>query len=236
MATRLGALVGGQKRFLGDVAHELCSPLARLRVALGILEQRAGPEQMPYVASASGKAQQMADLVNELLSFSKASLGPSVVQPRPVSVQGLVEDTVAREAVQGCEIRQVVEGDLTVLGDPDLLRRALANLVRNAIRYAGDYGPIRVHARQAGDRAEIRVADSGPGVPAEELALIFDPFYRLDASRDPGTGGAGLGLTIVRTCVEACRGTVSARNREPQGLEVLVTLPSAPGPEAGAEG
>lgn len=231
MATRLGTLVGGQKRFLGDVAHELCSPLARLRMALGILEQRAQPELAKGIATASDNAQQMADLVNELLSFSRASLGAPTVQPQPVPLQALVEDTVSREAVQGVEIRRVVEGETVALGDPDLLRRALGNVLRNSVRYAGECGPIRIHAGRNGDEVEVRVVDSGPGVPEEELGMIFDPFYRLDTSRDSDTGGAGLGLTIVKTCVETCGGRVSAHNREGQGLEIVMALKAADRPD-----
>jgi two-component system sensor histidine kinase CpxA len=107
------------------------------------------------------------------------------------------------------------------------LSRALSNLIRNAVRYAGHAGPIEISAERLADGIAIRVSDSGPGVPPSELSRIFDPFYRVEASRSRETGGAGLGLAIVKTCVEACRGTVQARNRNPTGLEVTLRLPSA---------
>ena len=111
--------------------------------------------------------------------------------------------------------------------DAELLVRALANLVRNSIRYAGEAGPITLSGRREGNLILLTVSDCGPGVPANELARIFDPFYRVDVSRDRATGGVGLGLAIVKTCVEACGGSVSCRNREPKGLDVTLQLRAA---------
>lgn len=225
MAQRLDGLVGGQKRFLGDVAHELCSPLAKLRVALGILEQRAGAESKDYVARAEGEAAHMASLVNELLSFSKASLGVNALQLRPVAVRDAVEKAVRRETPPEAPPKIEIEDGLAVTADGELLTRAISNLLRNAVRYAGQNGGISVRARRDGPVARIVVADRGPGVPEAELARIFDPFYRVENSRDRATGGVGLGLAIVKTCVESCGGTVECRNRAPHGLEVALCLP-----------
>ncbi len=229
-AARLDGFVKGQKRFLGDIAHELCSPLARLQLALGILEQRAGDTQRPYVRSAAEKAEQIANLVNDLLSFSKASFGASALQLQPVNVRAAADKVVLREKVEGAGIRVEVPDDLAVNADPELLDRALANLVRNALRHAAQSGPILIGAAPNGTQVTISVSDSGPGVPKEEIPRIFDAFYRVDASRARDTGGAGLGLTIVKTCIDSCCGSVTARNRQPHGLEVLIHLPAAPRP------
>jgi len=231
MAARLAGFVGGQKRFLGDVAHELCSPIARIQVALGILEQRADPKQKPYLDDLHEEVQQMSQLVNELLSFSKASFGEKYVQPAPVRVKDLIESATKRESSVATLIEIVAPGELWVRGDAELLRRALANLVRNAVRHAGEAGPIRVVAAPEGERVAISVVDGGQGVPEADLAKIFDPFYRLDASRDRATGGVGLGLTIVKSCVEACGGTVACRNLQPHGFEVRMQLQPASAPE-----
>jgi two-component system sensor histidine kinase CpxA len=224
MAERLAGLVAGQKRFLGDVAHELCSPLAKLRVSLGILDQRAGEEHRDYVARAEEEAAHIAGLVNELLSFSKASLTAPPVQLRPVNVRDAVEKAVRREAPDEMQIELAVPGDVVVRADAELLTRALANLLRNAVRYAGEAGPITVAARRKQDTVQIMVADCGPGVSADDLSRIFDPFYRADASRDRATGGVGLGLAIVKSCIESCGGAVACRNLEPSGLEVTIRL------------
>jgi two-component system sensor histidine kinase CpxA len=224
MASRLAGLVAGQKRFLGDVAHELCSPLAKLRVSLAILDQRAGEEHKTYVASAEDEAAHIASLVNELLSFSKASLTAPAAALRPVQVRDVVDRAVRREAPGDAQVHIQVPEDLAVRADAELLTRALSNLLRNAVRYAGESGPITVAAQREQDQVKITVGDHGPGVPAHDLPRIFDPFYRADASRDRETGGVGLGLAIVKTCVESCGGAVSCRNLEPSGLEVTMRL------------
>ena len=236
MAARLAGFVTGQKRFLGDVAHELCSPLARIQVALGILEQRADEKQQGYVNDLREEVQHMSSLVNELLSFSKASLGVSTIKLKPVRLREVVDKAVSREEAEGAQIRLEVADDLCVLAEPELLLRSLANLLRNAIRYAGAAGPITVSARRADQDVVITVSDCGPGVPEAELAQIFDPFYRLDSSRDASTGGVGLGLAIVKTCVESCRGTVACRNRQPSGLEVDLKLRAASADEPATNG
>jgi two-component system sensor histidine kinase CpxA len=100
--------------------------------------------------------------------------------------------------------------------------------LRNAIRYAGHAGKIAIRGERAKDGVLLSVEDRGPGIPAAELPRIFEPFYRLDTARTPGAGGAGLGLAIVATCVEACAGSVSARNLTPSGLAVTIQLAPAP--------
>ncbi len=226
MATRLEHYLAGQKRFLGDIAHELCSPLAKLQVALGILEQRSGPQHREYSQIALGKAEEISTLVNELLSFSKASLGASI-RLVPIRVGEIVGRAVEREVHDTSQIQVKVPEELHIMGDQDLLVRALANLLRNALRYAGDAGPIQVNAQIQEHEVWITVADQGPGVPESQLPNLFDPFFRADQSRDRSTGGVGLGLTIVKTCVESCGGTVRCRNLQPRGFEVALRFSPA---------
>src|SRR6266404_666720 len=227
MAQRLDGFVAGQKRFLGDIAHELCSPLARLRVALGILEERVAGSQQPDVSRASEQADEIAALVNELLSFSKASLGAAHAKLQQAPLRAVVDLAVRREVSDGEQVEVKIASDLHVEVEPELLTRALSNLLRNAIRYAGKAGPITISAEQRDGQVALTVSDCGPGIPEPELQRIFDPFYRLDASRDRETGGVGLGLAIVKTCVEACQGTVVAVNRLPTGLQVTLILRAA---------
>jgi len=227
MAGRLEGFVNGQRRFLGDIAHELCSPLARIQTALGILEQRAEARDQPYVKDLQEEAEHMAQLVGELLSFSKASMDRSRVPLQPIPLIEVVANAVRREQVEGMEIRRDVPGDLLAEANAELLQRAVANLLRNAIRHAGSAGPISVTATADRDHVLLAVADCGPGVPTESLPKLFDPFYRVDESRTRDTGGVGLGLTIVKTCVESCGGTVSASNRPEGGLLVELRLKRA---------
>ena len=224
MASRLAGFVSGQKRFLGDTAHELCSPIARIQVALGILEQRADEKQKVYVEDVREEMQQMTVLVNELLSFSKASLEPAAIKLQPVELRAIVEQAVKREANEISNLKLEIENEIRVLADPELLLRSLANLIRNAVRYAGSAGPITISARRENNLVVISIADCGPGVPETSLAQIFDPFYRPEPSRDRESGGVGLGLSIVKTCIESCGGKVSCRNRQPKGFEVSIQL------------
>ena len=225
MAERLDGFVKGQKRFLGDIAHELCAPVAKLQMALGILEERAPDGQTAYVKSASEKAQQIATLVGELLSFSKASFGAAALDVQPVKVREAVEEALRREIAEGTEVRLSIGEDLIAAADRDLFIRAIGNLLRNAMKHAAQSGPILVEAARRGSEVIVTVADNGPGVPEGELPKIFDPFYRLDSARTPASGGTGIGLTITKACIESCHGSISARNRVPNGLEVVVRLP-----------
>jgi two-component system sensor histidine kinase CpxA len=229
MAERLAGFINGQRRFLGDTAHELCSPLARMQVALGIVERSAVPEQQRPLADLREDVQSMSALVNEVLMFSKAALKASDAPIEAVRVTEVVSRVLERETVEGVTITVAVDEALSVLALPELLVRALSNLVRNAIRYAGAAGPIEVSAEQDEGEVAIRVRDSGPGVPEHQLDALFEPFYRLEASRERESGGVGLGLAIVKTCAEACLGTVRCRNRKPHGLEVEIRLRAAPG-------
>jgi two-component system sensor histidine kinase CpxA len=224
MAARLSGFVHGQKRFLGDIAHELCSPIARMQVALGILEERADAKQKTYVEDVKEEVQHMSSLVNELLAFSKAGLRQKEVELQSVQLEPLVRRVLNREAAGHEQIAIEIDGSIQVLAEPELLSRALANLIRNALRYAGDAGPITISAIRAEAHVAISITDQGPGVPGEALEQIFDPFFRLEASRSRDTGGIGLGLSIVKTCVEACQGSVTARNRPAGGLRVEIVL------------
>jgi len=223
MAGRLAGFVNGQKRFLGDIAHELCSPLARAQLALGILESRVTAAEL---ADLREEVQQMSSLVNELLSFSKASLAAGRIKLEPVFLRDVLDRAIARESLTAAAIQSTIPDALRVRAEPDLLCRALSNLLRNAVKYAGDSGPIEVNAETIGRDVILTISDQGPGVPAEALAQLFDPFFRVDASRARETGGAGLGLAIVKTCIESCGGRVTCQNRLPHGLTVSITLPA----------
>jgi len=227
MAGRLSGFVTGQKRFLGDIAHELSAPIARIQFALGILEHRATPEQREAVEDLHEEILHMSGLVGELLSFSKAGLDAGSMALVPTELAPVLRQAASREASPGAQIDVAVPENLAALAEPKLLLRALSNLVRNAIRYAGTDGPITLSAHRDGDSAIITVADCGPGLPPEELDRVFTPFYRLDASRNRDTGGTGLGLAIVKSCVESSGGTVQCRNRQPRGLEVEIRLKAA---------
>src|SRR5581483_7547996 len=165
------------------------------------------PGQRDYVETLHEEVGHMSALVNELLSFSKAQINASQTPLSSVSVADTVARVLEREGARSVTIETQVPDGLEVMAHPDYLYRSIANLVRNAVRYAGVAGPIHIAASNGGQQVSITVADEGPGLPA---------------------GGVGLGLAIVKSCVEACGGTVACRNRTPHGLEVEMRLASAP--------
>lgn len=232
MSERLKELVHGQRRFLGDVAHELCSPIARMEMGLGILERKlaelsAGSPADPgseTLGDVREDLREIAGLVNELLSFTRAANGGAGITTLPIEIETLLRSAAEREGVP--ELTVTCPEKAAVLADRDLLRRAFANIFRNAVRHAGS-GPVRVEVERGGNEWWIRITDDGPGVPEEELSRLFEPFYRPDVSRSRETGGSGLGLAIVRSCIQACGGSVSLRNAIPRGLEVTTRLPAA---------
>ena len=227
MASRLSGFVQGQKRFLGDIAHELCSPIARINFALGVVEQHTALQNLEQVKDVREEVEHMSALVAELLTFSKAGMQPTEVQRIPVGVAETARRAVARETHPGTTIDVQVGDDVRVLADPDYLFRSFSNLIRNSVRYAGAYGPIQITANSDPGGVTITVADSGPGLPEDALEEVFAPFHRPESARSRETGGAGLGLAIVKSCVEACRGTVRCRNRQPSGLAVDIHLAAA---------
>jgi len=227
MATRLAGFVQREKRFLGDIAHELCSPIARVQFALGILERRAGSGQLEHVKDVREEVEYMSALVSELLSFSKAGIQPAGVRNEPVGVADTVRRAVERESTNGTVVEIFVDEQVKVLADPDYLFRSLSNLLRNSIRYAGQWGPIRVFAETDRREVIITVSDEGPGLPEEALEEVFAPFHRPEPARTRETGGVGLGLAIVKSCIEACKGTVRCRNQQPRGFAVEIRLAAA---------
>jgi two-component system sensor histidine kinase CpxA len=224
MAEKLGHFVSEQRRITADVAHELCSPIARMQMALGVVEQRSTPEQANYLKKLDAELQHMAKLVEEVLAFSKAETVPKQTAPEKVPLTDLVAQVVSREGA-GSDIEIDVPAGLHLQTRREALDRALGNVLRNAVRYAAQGGPIRIQARTDDHGGVvIAVSDQGPGVPPEALPKLFDAFYRPDLARSRDTGGAGLGLAIVKSCIETCKGTVTARNREPHGLIVEFRL------------
>jgi two-component system sensor histidine kinase CpxA len=219
MARRLDEYVAGQSRFIGDIAHELCSPLVRVRMSVGILEQQLPESEHGKLAALSGEVEELSQLVNELLDFSKASINPGMLPKEDVNLPEFLTQMARRE---GPEVDiQVESGPPLVLHtNRDLLRRALGNVVRNAVRYAGADGPIRLTAGRGTDGTRITVRDRGPGVPEEWLEKIFEPFARPERARTREGGGAGLGLAIARTCTESLNGTIRGWNRADGGFAV----------------
>jgi two-component system sensor histidine kinase CpxA len=175
------------------------------------------------VSDVRDEVQQMSTLVNELLAFTKAGLRARDITCTPVELAPLVQSAIERENGAGRVVMTIPE-DLRVMAEPDLLGRALGNLIRNALRYAGDSGPVNVSASRENNRLLILVEDSGPGVPAADLDRLGEPFFRPELARTREGGGVGLGLAIVRNSVTSCGGEVRFANREPRGFRAEIRL------------
>lgn len=222
MALRLNRFVNGQKRFLGDIAHELCSPISRLQVELELLERTASSNQTSTIRDIREDVEEMSELINELLAFSKAGLTPKQANLAALNLYTVLRTVVSKT----CPTRQVVmevTPDLTVQADPLLLERALTNVLRNSVRYA-ETGDITIDAQLTSGEVVLTISDQGPGVPDEAIEQLGQPFYRPESSRTRTAGGVGLGLAIVKTCIESCGGTLKIRNRPTCGLSVEIRL------------
>ena len=231
MAERIEQLMETQSRLLKDVSHELRSPLARLSVALGLARQRATPESESALDRIELETERLNQLIQRLLTISRLEAGTDGIRKTAVNLRDLV-DNIARDAeyeapARRCRVVADPDDEYTVQADPQLLRSAVENVVRNAARYTAEGTTVEVQLQREGAEIVIRVLDSGPGVPPEDLDKIFQPFYRIDDARNRQTGGAGLGLSIAERAVRLHGGLVRASNRAGGGLEVEMRIPAA---------
>jgi two-component system, OmpR family, sensor histidine kinase CpxA len=234
MAERLENLVKVQSRLLNDISHELRSPLARLNVALGLARQRANVESASMLDRIELEASRLNELIGHILTLARLEDGEQTVPPTPVLldevVLGVAEDAEFEAQARHCHVRsEIPAGSWAVRGDASLLHSAVENVVRNAIRYTREGTTVQIHLERTqtagGEEAVVRVADCGSGVPADALAKLFQPFYRLDDARGRQTGGVGLGLAITERAVRFHGGSVAATNRAEGGLMVEIHLP-----------
>jgi two-component system sensor histidine kinase CpxA len=228
MAGRVETLLTAERRLLLDISHELRSPLARLRVAVELA--RSGENREAAFNRIEKESERLNDLVSGLLQVTRAESDPGALGAEAVRLDDLLaevaEDCAMEARAHGCRLGYAANGVLIVKGDAELLRRAVENVVRNAIRYAPPDTEVEMKLESRGPSAVVRVRDRGRGVPAEALPRIFEAFYRVESDRDRASGGVGLGLAIARRAVELHKGTIRARNVEP-GLEVEIELPAA---------
>ena len=231
MAARVEQLMSAQQRLLSDVSHELNSPLARLRVALELAREEPAEHRGRALDRIGRDVDRLEALVRQVLTLSRLDLGGPLAQS-DVDVAELARaigqdaDFEARATQRSVRVTADVEAH--VWGDAELLRRAIENVVRNAIRFteAGTEVELELFAEPHELRIEVR--DRGPGIPEHALGEVFSPLFRLQADRDRRTGGSGLGLAITARAVAAHGGSVRAANREGGGLVMTLRLPREP--------
>lgn len=231
MASKIHALVNGQRQLLHDVSHELRSPLARMQAAIGIAQQQ--PEKVePTLVRLEREAERISDLVGELLLISRMETGVEHGQQSDVDINNLIDDIVedarfeADNKSVSIDLQQ--NADISLHGQQELLHRAIENVIRNAIKFseAGDTIRISSQADAANKHFIITVEDEGPGVKEADLAHLFRPFFR--SHQTQRRDGIGLGLTIAQQAVVAHQGNIHAVNRSEGGLRMVLQLPIPP--------
>jgi two-component system sensor histidine kinase CpxA len=229
MAERLEHLVGAQKILVRDVSHELRSPLARLSVALELAREEAPAAMIEHLKRIEREAARLNLLIGQLLRLSAMESTDASAFTEVFPLNGLVENMlpdVEFEAQQRtCTIRVVDQCDCMVQGSPELIYRAIENIVRNAVRYTREQSVVELKISCEQHMVVLDVSDFGPGVPESELDNIFRPFYRVDNARQFDTGGFGVGLAIADRAVRLHHGELRAQNRPEGGLIVSLKLP-----------
>jgi two-component system sensor histidine kinase CpxA len=229
MAERVRSLLESKHQLLRDVSHELRSPLARLQLALS-LAQRGDTGAAENLARIGREADRLEQLIARALLLARLERPALGTESEQVDIAQLLGEIVADVAIEADVRRARVElrtqGTLEVMGDREALRSAFENVLRNAVRYSPVGSQLQVRAERRAMSIEVVIEDQGPGVPEKDLSLIFEPFYRVDASRDRAEGGEGLGLAIAARAVALHHGTIDARNLAATGLAVRIVLPA----------
>ncbi len=230
MAAQLKAQIEAKEVLLRDISHELRSPLGRIQIALGLAaldqadveaQHRRMERDIERMDTLIGEIIRLAKLTDASQSFSmeELDLGPVI--------EKIIDDAVPEAQARGCELTLTKSPNLRLRGNSELLRRAMENVLRNAIRFSPDHAEIDIRARQEAGRITIEISDKGPGVPQADLGRIFEPFFRVSPARDRASGGTGLGLAITARVISLHEGRVAAHNHPEGGLVVTIVLPGS---------
>ncbi|GHE89665.1 ATP-binding protein [Thalassotalea profundi] len=231
MAEKLEQNINAHQRLLGDVSHELRSPMTRLQMAIGLSLQSIDNKDAltSHLARCELEVSRLDDMIAEVLSLSR------------------LENTLQNLTLQSCDLCALLTSCITdcqyianeksitisatmpakciIQADNKLITSALSNIITNAVKYSHEHSTIEVLMSVNELMVTIQVVDTGPGVPEESISQLFQPFYRVENARDRGTGGTGLGLAIAQQAILAHNGSIYANNNAPSGLTVTLTLP-----------
>jgi signal transduction histidine kinase len=226
MAERLGQTERIKRQLVSDVAHELRSPVTNLRCGIEAIQDGLVPSDRDRIAALHSETLLLQRLIADLQDLALADAGRLALERQRVDVAEVVRRALGSDSA-GAAVHVAIEpGAAQVTADAGRLEQMLRNVIGNARRHTPAAGRIDIHATRDAGRLRIAVADTGSGIAAEHLPHVFDRFYRADPSRDRTTGGAGLGLAIVRRLVEAHGGSVTATSEgEGRGTTVTLSLP-----------
>jgi signal transduction histidine kinase len=226
MAERLQRMIVSERRLLADISHELRSPLARLKFAVKLARTSTDPDAA--FDRINRDVDRIASLVAGIVEITPAEGDPVAQGAEFVRIgdvlNEVIHDCTVEAEVRGCRIALNGSSSGEILGNRELLRRAVENVMRNGIRYSPERSTIEVSLAEDSDTASIAIRDYGPGVPENALTRIFDPFFRVEEARDALGGGSGLGLSIAKRAVQVHHGTIAAENASP-GLRVHIQIP-----------
>jgi two-component system, OmpR family, sensor kinase len=217
-------------QLLRDISHELRSPLARMRVAVGLARQP--PADLPrQLDRLEREIERLDGLISQVLKLARLHGAEAPFEREAFDIDEVIEEVVRdanfEGAVKGCKVELSGAAKSTVHGNRELLRSAIENVLRNAVRYSPHGALVDVIVERSDAGLTIMIRDRGPGVPAGDLKRIFEPFYRVAESRDRDTGGEGIGLAITSQVMKAHGGLAMASNRGAGGFEVRLSLPHA---------
>lgn len=213
MRERIVRQVSQRTDMLAGVSHDLRTPLTRMKLQLEMLGDDDGTAEL------KADITEMEHMLDGYLAFAR---GEGTEEPVPVDLTALLQEAAAQARRIGGAVDLHTEGELTAPLRPNAFRRCLTNIMDNAIQYAEH---VSVRAGQRGDGIEITIDDDGPGIPADQLDEVFKPFFRIEGSRNPGTGGVGLGLTIARDVIRGHGGDIVLGASPNGGLRVRIKVP-----------
>ena len=227
MLDRLERLFRGQQRFIADISHELRNPLTTIRGNVDLM-RRMNCVDLPSLDAIQVESERMTRMVSDLLLLAQADAGLPIRRER-VELDTLMLQVYrqVRPLVEGIELVIGAEDQATILGDPDRIKQLLLNLVDNAIKYTPKGGKVTLGLQRVEGWAQLSVADTGLGIPVQDLSHIFERFYRVDKARSRAAGGTGLGLSIVEWIVQAHDGKIDVQSEMGKGTTFIVWLPLA---------
>jgi two-component system sensor histidine kinase CpxA len=230
MADELRANRAGTTQLLRDISHELRSPLARMRVALGLARQPPA-DLSRQLDRLEREIERLDSLISQVLKLARLH-GTDALLTRDIfdfdeAIEEVVRDANFEGAAKNCTVDLHGSASAAINGNRELLRSAVENVLRNAVRYSPPGAPVDVSVAREDSGVVVLVRDRGPGVPSADLERIFEPFYRVAESRDRDTGGEGIGLAITSQVMKAHGGSAAAANRQGGGFEVRLSLPGS---------
>jgi two-component system sensor histidine kinase CpxA len=231
MAEKLSVSLSAQQRLIGDVSHELRSPMTRLQLALALAQKSSDePQQLSdYLQRCETEVQRLDEMIADVLALSRLENALHTLHFEQINLAGLLaillQDAQFLANAKSIKIKTSGLADFPIRADSQLLSSAIANILSNAVKYSPQNGEILLTTAQQKDQLCLSFSDSGQGVPEQSLPLLFEPFYRVTQARERQTGGTGLGLAIAKQSILAHQGQIYAQNNPEGGLTVIIKVP-----------